>query len=62
MKSNGYQLFKVTSEGIIPKGDPQLKFEDIEKKINISLDMMGDVTFVILPVYTNLLKINKDTN
>ena len=57
MKSNGFQVFRVTSKGIEPVEKPVATFEEAEARVRIPRDLMGDMTYIVLPVYTNKLPI-----
>lgn len=54
MKPNGYQVFHVREEGIgRPFGEPYPSLEAAEESVKIAPDRLSDVTYVILPIYTN---------
>ncbi len=57
MKTNGFQLFRADSKSVMPVGKPVATFEEAETTVKIPRDLMGDITYVILPVYTNKLPI-----
>lgn len=60
MEANGYQAFKFRLGELKPHGDPKPTQDEVESTIKIAADSMSDVTYVVLPVYTNKLPIPKD--
>jgi hypothetical protein len=56
MTPNGFQAFKL-HDGLKPYGKPYASKEAVESTIKIAADLMSDVTYVVLPVYTSLLPI-----
>lgn len=54
MKPNAFQVFELDYKGNLrPDGEPKATLEEAEESIRIPADLMGSVTYVILPLYTN---------
>jgi DNA-dependent RNA polymerase auxiliary subunit epsilon len=63
MIPNGYQVFKIDYQrqaDLLPmRGDPKATLAEAEASIKIAKDSLGEVTYVILPVYTNKLPLKE---
>lgn len=59
MTPNGFQAFKLDGNELEPHGKPRASKEAVENTIKINADLLGDETYIVLPVYTNSLPIPK---